>query len=121
MGNIYADEALFRAGIHPLRQARQLTRGQWHALHAAVIEALRAGIAADGASIDEYRDPDGVRGSFQDEFLVHRRAGEPCARCGTPVRKLVAAGRGTYVCERCQVRPRRPRAGAAAATRRAAR
>jgi formamidopyrimidine-DNA glycosylase len=121
VGNIYADEALFRAGIHPLRQARQLTRGQWHALHAAVIEALRAGIAADGASIDDYRDPDGVRGSFQDEFLVHRRAGEPCARCGTPVRKLVAAGRGTYVCERCQVRPRRPRTGAAAATRRAAR
>ncbi len=107
MGNIYADEALFRAGIHPLRQARALTVALWQALHAAIVEALRAGIAADGASIDDYRDPDGVRGSFQDEFLVHRRAGEPCPRCATPVRKLVAAGRGTYVCERCQSRPRR--------------
>jgi formamidopyrimidine-DNA glycosylase len=107
VGNIYADEALFRARIHPLRQARRLTRAQWGALHAAVIDALRAGIAAEGASIDDYRDPDGARGSFQDEFLVHRRAGEPCIRCATPVRKLVAAGRGTYVCERCQVRPRR--------------
>ncbi len=106
VGNIYADEALFRAGIHPLRPAQRLTPAQWTALHAAVIEALRAGIAADGASIDDYRDPDGVRGSFQDEFLVHRRAGEPCARCGMPVRKLVAAGRGTYVCEHCQPRPR---------------
>ncbi|MDQ6750292.1 MAG: bifunctional DNA-formamidopyrimidine glycosylase/DNA-(apurinic or apyrimidinic site) lyase [Actinomycetota bacterium] len=106
VGNIYADEALFRAGVHPLRQARALKPGQWRALHAAVIDALQAGIAADGASIDDYRDPDGVRGSFQDEFLVHRRAGEPCVRCGTSVRKIVAAGRGTYVCERCQPRPR---------------
>ena len=105
VGNIYADEALFRAGIHPLRQARALTAAQWRALHAAIVASLRAGIAADGASIDDYRDPDGVRGSFQDEFLVHRRAGEPCLRCGEPVRKLVAAGRGTYACERCQVRP----------------
>lgn len=113
VGNIYADEALFRAGVHPLRPARRLTRAQWEAVHGAVIEALKAGIAADGASIDDYRDPDGVRGSFQDEFLVHRRAGEPCPRCGTTVRKLVAAGRGTYVCERCQPRPRqRARKGA---------
>jgi formamidopyrimidine-DNA glycosylase len=106
VGNIYADEALFRAGVHPLREARRLSRAQWEALHGAVIDALNAGIAADGASIDDYRDPDGVRGSFQDEFLVHRRAGEPCPRCGTTVRKLTAAGRGTYVCERCQPRPR---------------
>jgi formamidopyrimidine-DNA glycosylase len=113
MGNIYADEALFRAGIHPLRQARALTAVQWRALHAAIVAALRAGIAADGASIDDYRDPDGVRGSFQDEFMVHRRMGEPCPRCGEPVRKLVAAGRGTYVCERCQVRPRRERSRSA--------
>jgi formamidopyrimidine-DNA glycosylase len=107
VGNIYADEALFRAGVHPLREARRLTRSQWEALHGAVIGALSAGIAADGASIDDYRDPDGARGSFQDEFLVHRRAGEPCPRCGTAVRKLVAAGRGTYVCPRCQPAPRR--------------
>jgi formamidopyrimidine-DNA glycosylase len=106
VGNIYADEALFRAGVHPLREARRLSRAQWEAVHGAVVDALRAGLAADGASIDDYRDPDGVRGSFQDEFLVHRRAGEPCPRCGTTVRKLTAAGRGTYVCERCQPRPR---------------
>ncbi|MDX6698322.1 MAG: formamidopyrimidine-DNA glycosylase [Solirubrobacteraceae bacterium] len=111
VGNIYADEALFRARVHPLRQARRLSRAQWEAVHGAVRDALTAGIAADGASIDDYRDPDGVRGSFQDEFLVHRRAGEPCPACGTPIRKLVAAGRGTYVCESCQPRPRRPRAG----------
>jgi formamidopyrimidine-DNA glycosylase len=110
MGNIYADEALFRARVHPLREARRLRPAQWEALHRAVIEALGAGIAAEGASIDDYRDPDGVRGSFQDQFLVHRRAGQPCPRCGAPIRKLVAGGRGTYACERCQPRPRRPRA-----------
>jgi formamidopyrimidine-DNA glycosylase len=107
VGNIYADEALFRARVHPLREAGRLTRAQWAAVRAGVLEALELGIAADGASIDDYRDPDGVRGSFQEEFLVHRREGEPCPRCATPIRKLVAAGRGTYVCPRCQRAPRR--------------
>jgi formamidopyrimidine-DNA glycosylase len=106
VGNIYADEALFRAGIHPLRPANRLTRRQAHELRDAVVASLTAGIAAKGASIDDFRDPDGVRGSFQDQFLVHLRAGEPCLRCGRPVRKLRAAGRGTYVCDRCQPRPR---------------
>jgi formamidopyrimidine-DNA glycosylase len=106
VGNIYADEALFRAKIHPLRQAGRLTTRQWTDLRATVIEALNAGIDARGASIDDFRDLDGARGSFQDRFLVHRRAGEPCPVCGGPVRKLLAAGRGTYVCERCQPRPR---------------
>jgi formamidopyrimidine-DNA glycosylase len=109
VGNIYADEALFRARIHPLRPANRLTRAQTTALRGAVVEVLLAGIAAQGASIDDYRDPDGARGNFQDEFLVHRRAGDPCPRCGTPVVKLVAAGRGTYVCPRCQPRPRATR------------
>lgn len=107
VGNIYADEALHRAGIHPLRPAGSLRLAQWEALHAGVVAALQAGIDAHGASIDDFRDPDGARGTFQDTFLVHRRAGEPCPACGGPVRKLVAAGRGTYVCERCQPRPRR--------------
>jgi formamidopyrimidine-DNA glycosylase len=107
VGNIYADEALFRAGIHPLRQTGRLTRAQWEALRGGVVDSIEAGIAADGASIDDYRDPDGVRGRFQDEFLVHRRAGQPCPACGAPIVKLVAAGRGTYACERCQPRPRR--------------
>jgi formamidopyrimidine-DNA glycosylase len=106
VGNIYADEALFRARVHPRRPAGRLTARQWAALHAGVIEALRAGIDARGASIDDFRHIDGLRGAFQDEFLVHHRAGKPCVRCGHEVRKLVVAGRGTYVCERCQPRPR---------------
>jgi formamidopyrimidine-DNA glycosylase len=111
VGNIYADEALFRAGIHPLRRANRLTRAQAHALTDAVVASLTAGIAAKGATIDDFRDPDGARGAYQDEFLVHRREGEPCPRCGRAVRKLRAAGRGTYVCERCQPRPRYPLTG----------
>ena len=106
VGNIYADEALFRARVHPLREAGRLTRAQWTLLRDTVREALQEGIDANGATIDDFRDLDGARGSFQDRFLVHRRAGEPCPRCGGPVRKLLAAGRGTYVCERCQPRPR---------------
>ena len=106
VGNIYADEALFRARVHPLRQAGHVTRAQWEALAPAIVETLEAGIAANGASIDDFRDLDGAYGSFQDEFLIHLHEGEPCPRCGAPVRKIVAAGRGTYVCERCQPRPR---------------
>ena len=106
VGNIYADEALFRAGVHPRRPAGRLTAAQCTALREGLIEALRAGIGARGASIDDFRHIDGVRGSFQDEFLIHRREGEPCVRCGREVRKLVVAGRGTYTCESCQPRPR---------------
>ena len=109
VGNIYADEALFRAGIHPLRPAGRLTRAQWAALRDAIEDALAAGIDAKGASIDDFRHVDGARGSFQDRFLVHTRAGEPCPRCGRPVRKLVVGGRGTYVCEHCQPKPRATR------------
>jgi formamidopyrimidine-DNA glycosylase len=107
LGNIYADEALFRARIHPLRPAGRLTTSQLARLREAIEDALQAGIDAKGASIDDFRHVDGARGSFQDRFLVHRRAGEPCVRCGRPVRKLVVGGRGTYVCERCQPRPRK--------------
>jgi formamidopyrimidine-DNA glycosylase len=106
VGNIYADEALFRACVHPRRPAGGLTARQWDALRVGVLEALNAGIDARGASIDDFRHIDGVRGSFQDEFLIHRREGEPCVRCGREIKKLVVAGRGTYVCERCQPRPR---------------
>ncbi len=106
VGNIYADEALFRARVHPLRAAGSVSRAQWALLRDTVREALQEGIDANGASIDDFRDLDGARGSFQDRFLVHRRAGEPCPVCGGPIRKIVAAGRGTYVCERCQPRPR---------------
>ena len=106
VGNIYADEALFRAKIHPLRQVGTLRRPQIEALRAAVVESLELGIDSKGASIDDYRHVDGARGSFQDRFLVYSRAGEPCVRCGTPIQKLRAAGRGTYVCPNCQRRPR---------------
>ncbi len=102
VGNIYADEALFRAGIHPRRPAGRLTREQYARLRESVIAALNAGIDARGASIDDFRHVDGVRGSFQDQFLVHRREGEPCVVCGSPIVKMVVGGRGTYVCEACQ-------------------
>jgi formamidopyrimidine-DNA glycosylase len=106
VGNIYADEALHRAGIHPRRPAGKLSVEQQERLREAVIAALHAGIDARGATIDDFRHVDGVRGSFQDQFLVHRRAGEPCGECGTRIVKMVVAGRGTYVCETCQPRPR---------------
>ena len=106
VGNIYADEALFRARIHPLRPVGTLKRAQIEALRDAVVDTLELGIDSKGASIDDYRHVDGARGSFQDRFLVHTRAGEPCPRCGTPIVKLRAAGRGTYVCPSCQRRPR---------------
>jgi formamidopyrimidine-DNA glycosylase len=106
VGNIYADEALYRARIHPLRPAGRLTASQHASLCEGVIEALAAGIDARGASIDDFRHIDGVRGSFQDRFLVHLREGEPCGRCGGAIVKMTVAGRGTYVCESCQARPR---------------
>jgi formamidopyrimidine-DNA glycosylase len=107
VGNIYADEALFRAGVHPLRPAGRLTSAQWAELRDAIEDALAAGIEAKGATIDDFRHVDGARGSFQDLFLVHRRGGEPCPRCGRTIRKIVVGGRGTYVCESCQPKPRR--------------
>lgn len=106
VGNIYADEALFRARIHPLREAGSLTGPQYEALAGAVRDALTAGLDAGGATIDDFRHPDGVYGGFQHEFLVHRREGEACGECGTVIVKFVAAGRGTYVCRRCQPVPR---------------
>jgi formamidopyrimidine-DNA glycosylase len=109
VGNIYADEALFRAGIHPRRPAGRLTGAQHARLRQTVIDALSAGIDARGATIDDFRHVDGVRGSFQDQFLVHLRAGEPCGTCGATIVKMVVAGRGTYVCESCQPRPRAKR------------
>jgi len=106
VGNIYADEALYRAGIHPRRPAGRLSAVQYERLREAVVWALEAGIQARGATIDDFRHVDGVWGSFQDRFQVHRREGEPCARCGRTIVKMVVAGRGTYVCESCQPPPR---------------
>jgi formamidopyrimidine-DNA glycosylase len=106
VGNIYADEALFRAGIHPARPARLVKASQLEPLRAGIVESLELGIESGGASIDDFRHLDGARGSFQWEFLVHRRAGEPCPDCGSAIIKMVVAGRGTYACEVCQPPPR---------------
>ncbi len=106
VGNIYADEALFRARIHPLRLVGTLRRPKLAALRDAVVESLQLGIDSKGATIDDFRNADGAYGSFQDRFLVHLREGEPCVRCGTTIRKIRAAGRGTYYCPKCQPRPR---------------
>jgi formamidopyrimidine-DNA glycosylase len=113
VGNIYADESLFRAGVHPLRPAGRLTARQWEELKVAIETSLALGIDAKGASIDDFRHVDGQRGSFQDLFLVFGRAGQPCVNCGRPITKLVVGGRGTHVCEHCQPRPRAPRRPAA--------
>lgn len=102
VGNIYADEALFRARVAPQRRAARITKAQAELLTETVADALTAGIDAKGASIDDFRDAYGVKGSFQDQFLVHRREGLPCPECETPIKKIRCAGRGTYFCPSCQ-------------------
>jgi formamidopyrimidine-DNA glycosylase len=102
IGNIYADEALWRARIHPLRPAGALDRDELARLRKGIRTALEIGIARQGATLRDYRDPDGVRGRMQDEFRVYGRTGEPCPRCGTPIEKIRAGGRGTWYCPTCQ-------------------
>ena len=102
MGNIYVDEALWRARIHPLRPAESLDRNDLRRLHRAIRAALEAGIARQGSTLRDYRQPDGSSGSMQDEFKVYGREGEPCDRCGTPIAKTRAGGRGTWFCPECQ-------------------
>ena len=101
VGNIYADEALWDARIHPLRPGGSLTAAQVRRLHAAVVGALERGIDSRGASIRDYRDVDGERGEMQERFAVYARTGEPCPRCGTPIEKIRVAQRGTHLCPRC--------------------
>jgi formamidopyrimidine-DNA glycosylase len=107
VGNIYADEALFRARLHPLSPAGSMKPEHLVALRDAVVAALEAGIEGGGASIDDYRDGRGEKGTMQDEFLVHTREGEPCPRCGGTISRIVVSGRSTYYCPSCQVRLRR--------------
>ena len=102
MGNIYADEALWRAGIHPLRPAGTLESEDVERLTRAVKAALRAGIARQGATLRDYATPDGRRGRMQHALKVYARSGEPCERCGTPIEKTRVAGRGTWYCPECQ-------------------
>ncbi len=102
IGNIYADEALWRAKIHPLRPAGSLDAEEVARLRKAIRAALQMGIARQGATLRDFRDPEGRRGRMQREFKVYGRAGEPCARCGTPIEKTRAGGRGTWYCPQCQ-------------------
>ena len=102
VGNIYADEALFQAGIHPTRPAGSLDAREVEALRDAIRDRLRAGIRNGGASIDRYRDTIGQSGKMQDLLRVHLHEGDPCLRCGTEIVKTRVAQRGTYFCPRCQ-------------------
>jgi formamidopyrimidine-DNA glycosylase len=107
VGNIYADEALFRARLHPLSPAGSMKPEHLVALRDAVRAALEAGINGGGASIDDYRDGRGEKGTMQNEFLVHTREGEPCPRCDGTIVRIVVSGRSTYYCPSCQVRLRK--------------
>jgi formamidopyrimidine-DNA glycosylase len=102
VGNIYADESLFRAGIRPTRQAGRLSREQLDRLHVALRAVLRRAIQAGGSSISDYVDADGAKGFFQIQHRVYGREGQPCRVCGTPIRRIVLAGRGTHFCPHCQ-------------------
>jgi formamidopyrimidine-DNA glycosylase len=103
VGNIYADEALWRASVHPLTPAAELTSDEVKAVHGAVRAVLQAGIRRQGSTLRDYQLPDGTSGTAQDRFKVYGRAGSPCARCGTPIDKIRVAGRGTWYCPGCQV------------------
>jgi formamidopyrimidine-DNA glycosylase len=102
VGNIYADESLFRAGIRPRRLAGRLTRAELEKLRQALIEVLKHAIRLGGSSVSDYVDADGVRGFFQLEHCVYLRTGLPCRRCQTPIRRILLAGRGTHYCPECQ-------------------
>ncbi len=102
VGNIYADESLFRAGIHPLRRSDELSTDEISRLYNTVRAALNAGIDYEGASINWYRKPDGTKGSSQDHFYVYGRDGQPCVNCGSTIEKMRVAQRGTHYCPTCQ-------------------
>jgi formamidopyrimidine-DNA glycosylase len=102
VGNIYADESLFRAGIRPRRSAGRLTRAELTRLHAALQKVLAKAIKLGGSSVSDYVDADGIRGFFQLEHMVYGRAGELCKVCKTPLRKVIVAGRTTVYCPKCQ-------------------
>jgi formamidopyrimidine-DNA glycosylase len=109
IGNIYADEALHRAELHPLSPAGSMRIEHSTALAEAIVETLELALDNGGSSIDDYRDARGERGSMQDGFLVHTREGQECPRCGTEIRRVVVGGRSTYFCPGCQTRLRRRR------------
>ncbi len=103
VGNIYADEGLFRAGIRPRRRAGRLTRVELEKLRQALRAVLEQAIRLGGSSVSDYVDADGVRGFFQLEHCVYQRTGEPCLRCGNAIKRIVVAGRSTHYCAHCQL------------------
>ena len=103
LGNIYVDEALWYARLHPLRPAGGVAADELRRLHRGIRRALELGIRRQGSTLSDYRLPDGSPGSMQDEFRAYGRAGEPCDRCGRPISKTRVGGRGTWYCPRCQV------------------
>ena len=102
IGNMYADETLFAAGIHPLRQANSLSSGETERLHKAIVDVLRSAIRSGGASVDTYKRPEGELGTAHSSFCVAHRGGEPCPNCGTPIQRLAIRNRGSYFCPNCQ-------------------
>lgn len=102
MGNIYTDEALFLARIHPKAEASRLRKDRARRLHEAMIDVLTRAIEHKGSSISDYVDAEGNRGSFQTRHQVYGRKGEPCTRCGGPIRRILVGQRGTHYCPRCQ-------------------
>lgn len=104
VGNIYADEALFRAGIHPLAIGAKLRAERVKRLHSAIVEVLTQAIEKGGSSISDYVDADGRKGFFQIEHRVYQRTGEPCMNCGAPIKRTLVAQRGTHYCAKCQRR-----------------
>ena len=118
LGNIYVDEALWRAEVHPLRPAASLDADEIARLTKGIRDALRTAIARQGSSLRDYSTPDGRRGRMQERFRVYGREGEPCARCGTPIDKIRAGGRGTWYCPNCQrLQPRSAQAARRSAKR----
>jgi formamidopyrimidine-DNA glycosylase len=106
VGNIYADESLFRARIHPARIARNLTQSQLASLYQSVRQILTAAIRLRGSSVSDYLDSDGRRGEFQFRHRVYQREGKPCVRCREKIRRMIVAGRSSHFCPRCQPVPR---------------
>jgi formamidopyrimidine-DNA glycosylase len=104
VGNIYADESLFAAGIHPLASAAKLSAPRAAKLHQAIREILSAAIEAGGSSVSDYVDAEGRKGWFQVNHRVYGREGEPCVNCGTPIRRIVVAQRSSHFCPKCQKR-----------------
>jgi formamidopyrimidine-DNA glycosylase len=102
IGNIYADESLFRAGVRPRRRAASLTRAELQRLYSAVQQVLNEAIAAGGSSVSDYVDSNGDAGFFQFQHRVYGREGEPCLVCRAPIKRIVIAGRSAHYCPKCQ-------------------